>query len=221
MKNRSRKLEVVSIGFHWFPLVSRSLYIESRRTLFFSLPSSSSFFEWFHSKLLQLSNCFASQCVLVSPLGFEPLWPLHAVQSSNIQENVRLSTHWQSFAKVNITPLINKHLPTKSFPTRQNRITKMLSAHPKLSNFPCQNLMKIDATEVVLTVSLAWFLFTTSCVIVFLHKKRIWFQSIFIYIYIYISSNTSLYNCLWRSNMATHLPFPGSRLECSGFFAHF
>ena len=214
MKNRSRKLEVVSIGFHWFPMVSPSLYIESRRTLFFSLPSSSSFFEWFHSKLLQLSNCFASQCVLVSPLGFEPLWPLHAVQSSNIQENVRLSTHWQSFAKVNISPLTNKRLPTNSFPTRLNRIAKMLSAHTKLSNFPCQNLMKIGTTEVVLTVSLAWFLFTTSCSLFFFTTKESVFK-------VYISSNTASYNCLWRSNRATHLPFPGSRLECSGFFAHF
>ena len=53
-----------------------------------TLTSSSSFFGCFRSKFLQLSNCFASQCVLVSPLGFEPLWPLHAVQSSNIQENI-------------------------------------------------------------------------------------------------------------------------------------
>ena len=52
----------------------------------------------FHLKLLQCSNCSASQCVFVSPLGFEPLWPLHAVQSSNIQAKVSISL---------ISPLIN------------------------------------------------------------------------------------------------------------------
>ena len=52
----------------------------------------------FHLKLLQCSNCSASQCVFVSPLGFEPLWPLHAVQSSNIQAKVNISL---------ISPLVN------------------------------------------------------------------------------------------------------------------
>ena len=89
----------------------------------FELTSSSSFFECFHSKLLQLSNCFASRCVLVSPLDFEPLWPLHAVQSSNIQESVWLSTHWQSFARVTISPLINKRLPTMN----ENHIVSAIS----------------------------------------------------------------------------------------------
>ena len=200
-------------GFHWFPLVSRSLYIESRRTLFFSLPSSSSFFGCFHSKLLQLSNCFASQCVLISPLGFEPLWPLHAVQSSKIQENATFSMHWQSFAKVNITPLKNTSLPTNFFPTRQNQITKILSAHHKRVKFSWpkfhENRWRRSCSHCFTgLVPVHNILF-----IVFLHNKRICFQS--------ISVNTSSYNCLWRSNMATHLPFPGSRLECSGFFAHF
>ena len=49
----------------------------------------------------------------------------------------------------------------------------MLSAHPKLSNFPCQNLMKIDDTEVVLTVSLAWFLFTSFSLFFFTTKGSV------------------------------------------------
>jgi len=59
--------------------------------------------------------------------------------------------------------------------------------------------MGIDATEVGLIVPLAWFLFTNIFFITFHHKKR---------------------SVLWHSNMATHLPFPGPGLECSGVFAH-
>ena len=40
-----------------------------------------------------------------------------------------------------------------------------------MSDFPCQNSMKIDDTEVVLTGSLAWFLFTTSFSLFFFTTK--------------------------------------------------
>ena len=42
---------------------------------------------------------------------------------------------------------------------------------PKMSDCPCQMFMKIDDTEVVLTGSLAWFLFTTSFSLFFFTTK--------------------------------------------------